>query len=88
MESILKDQKQMIHYLHKQAEDHIKTRDILSEMNEELEKEIYDKDQENKMLKKELGLKSEKVKLYEEESQTFKIRKIIQKNSSTLFKWN
>ena len=43
MENIVKDQKQMIQYLHKQAEDHIKTREMLIQTNEELEKEIDDK---------------------------------------------
>ena len=60
MEAVLKDQKQMINYLHKQAEDHVKTRNMLIEMNEELEKEINDKDEEIKRLKKEL--KEEKYK--------------------------
>jgi chromosome segregation ATPase len=60
MEAVLKDQKQMINYLHKQAEDHVKTRNMLIEMNEELEKDINDKDEEIKRLKKEL--KEEKSK--------------------------
>ena len=67
MENIVKDQKQMINYLHKQAEDHVKNKEMLTEMNEELEKEISDKDQENGRIKKELKLKSEKLKVYEEE---------------------
>ena len=67
MENIIKDQKQMIQYLHKQAADHAKTREMITEMNEELEKDLYDKNQENKQLKKELGLKSEKLAAYEKE---------------------
>ena len=51
----------MIHYLHKKAEDHVKTREMLTQMNEELEKEINDKNQENKRIKKEFEFKSEKV---------------------------
>ena len=54
MEIIIKDQKQMIQYLHKQAEDHVKTRNMLIEMNEELEREINDKDEEIVKLKKKL----------------------------------
>ena len=54
MEAVFKDQKQMINYLHKQAEDHVKTRNMLIEMNEELEQEFNDKDEEIKRLKKEL----------------------------------
>ena len=61
MENIVKDQKQMILYLHKQAKDHVKTREILTQINEELEKEIGDKNKENTRIKKELELKSEKV---------------------------
>ena len=75
MESIIQDQKQMIKYLHKQAQDHVKTREMLTEMNEELEKDIYDKDQENEQLKKELGLKNEKVEAYEEEFRNVKNEK-------------
>ena len=59
MEHIIKDQKQMIQYLHKQAEDHVKTREMLKETNEELEQEIEYKIQENKIIKKELALKED-----------------------------
>ena len=44
MENIIKDQKQMINYLHKQAEEHVKTREMLIQMNEEFEKKINEKD--------------------------------------------
>ena len=54
MDAVIKDQKQMINYLHKQAEDHVKTRNMFIEMNEELEKEINGKDEEIMKLKKEL----------------------------------
>ena len=54
MEAFIKDQKQMIHYLHKQAEDHVKTRNVLIQINEELEKEINVKDEEIMRLTKEL----------------------------------
>ena len=54
MDAVIKDQKQMINYLHKQAEDHVKTRNMLIEMNEELEKEIHGKNEEIMKLKKEL----------------------------------
>ena len=37
MEKIIKVQKQMLTYLHKQAEEHVKTREMLIQMNEELE---------------------------------------------------
>ena len=56
MELVIKDQKQMISYLHKQAEDHVKTRNMLIEMNEELEKEINTKDEEITRVKKELSV--------------------------------
>ena len=49
----------MIQYLHKQAEDHAKTREMLTQVNEELEREIIEKSEENKLLKKELELKSD-----------------------------
>ena len=54
MDAVIKDQKQMINYLHKQAEDHVKTRNMLIEMNEELEKEINSKDAEILKLKRDL----------------------------------
>ena len=41
MEAILKDQKQMINYLHKQAEDHVKTRNMLIEMKHVLFCMVY-----------------------------------------------
>ena len=59
MEFILKDQKQMINYLHKQAEDHVKTRKMLTQINEDLEKEMDDKIEENRIIKKELELNCE-----------------------------
>ena len=71
MELIINDQKQMINYLHKQAEDHVKTRNILIEMNEELEKEINQKDEEIMRLKRQqketkLNESNEVCKLLEE----------------------
>ena len=54
MEAFIKDQKQIIHYLHKQAGDHVKTRNVLIQINEELEKEINVKDEEIMRLTKEL----------------------------------
>ena len=61
MENIVKEQKEMIHYLHKQAADHVKTREMLIQTNEQLEKEINDMNQENKSMKKELETKSEQA---------------------------
>ena len=43
MDVIIKDQKDMINYLHKQAEQNVKTREMLIEMNQELENEITEK---------------------------------------------
>jgi hypothetical protein len=40
----------MIHYLHKQAADQVKTREMLIQMKGDLEKEINDKDEENKRI--------------------------------------
>ena len=57
MDEIIKDQKQMINYLHKQAEDHVKLRDTLIEMNEQLEKELIEKDENIMKLKKKLNEK-------------------------------
>ena len=57
MENIIQDQKQMINYLHKQAAEHVKTREMLIQMNEELEKEIIDKDEVMIKVKKELETK-------------------------------
>ena len=61
----------MLNYLHKQAEDHVKTRNILIEMNEELEKEINQKDEEIMRLKRQqketkLNESNEVCKLLEE----------------------
>ena len=71
MESIIQDQKQMIKYLHKQAEEHVKTREMLIQSNEELEKEIDHKIEETKILKKELELKGEK------EEENIKLKKSL-----------
>lgn len=68
MEAIIKDQKQMINYLHKQAEDHRKARNMLIEMNEELEKEINGKDEEIARLKKE-----KKKENFKESSDVYKL---------------
>ena len=73
MEAVLKDQKQMINYLHKQAEDHVKTRNMLIEMNEELEKEINDKDEEIMRLKKE-----QKETKFKESNDVFKLLEEIE----------
>ena len=68
MEAIIKDQKQMIHYLHTQAADHVKTRTMLIEMNEELEKEIIEKDEIIFKVKKELENKERRLNVYEEDT--------------------
>ena len=73
MELVIKDQKQMISYLHKQAEDHVKTRNMLIEMNEELEKEINDKDEEIMRLKKE-----QKETKFKESNDVFKLLEEIE----------
>ena len=67
MEAIIKDQKQMIHYLHTQAADHVKTRTMLIEMNEELEKEIIEKDEIIFKVKNELETKERRLNVYEED---------------------
>jgi hypothetical protein len=68
MEEIIKDQKQMLKYLHKQAEEHVKTREMLIQMNEELEKEIIQKDDEIIKLKKELENKDKRLNGFEEDA--------------------
>ena len=68
MEEIIKDQKQMLKYLHKQAEEHVKTREMLIQMNEELEKEIVQKDDEIMKLKKELETKDNRWDVFEEDT--------------------
>ena len=73
MEAVLKDQKQMIQYLHKQAEDHAKTRKMLMEINEDLEKEINEKDTEIMKLKKEL-----KSKLKDTESKSSDVDSLLE----------
>ena len=67
MENIVKDQKQMIDYLHKQAEEHVKTRDMLILMNEELENEINEKDEVIVKIKKDLETKDKRLNVFEEE---------------------
>ena len=79
MEYIVKDQKQMIEYLHKQAEEHVKTRDMLILMNEELEKEINEKDKVIVKIQKDLETKEQRLNVFEEEfeiefDETIKIR--------------
>ena len=79
MEKILKDQKQMLDYLHKQAEEHVKTREMLIQMNEELEKEINKQDKVIIKVKKELDAKEKRLHVFEEEfeiefDETIKIR--------------
>ena len=61
------EQKQMLKYLQKRAQDHMKEKICLVEMNEELEKVIIDKDKEILEIKKELKAKDERVKVFEEE---------------------
>ena len=68
MDNIIKDQKQMIQYLHKQAEDHVKTRNMLIEMNEELEKEMNQKDDDINKLKKELKAKDKRLNAFKEDT--------------------
>ena len=68
MDNIIKDQKQMIQYLHKQAEDHVKTRNMLIEMNEELEKEMNQKDDNINKLKTELKAKDKRLNAFKEDT--------------------
>jgi hypothetical protein len=63
MDKIINDQKHMLKYLHKQAEDCVKTREMVIHMNEEFEKEITQKDDDITKLKKELVTK-EKNSMY------------------------
>ena len=79
MEKILKDQKQMLDYLHKQAEEHVKTREMLIQLNEELEKEINKQDKVIIKVKKKLDAKEKRLHVFEEEfeiefDETIKIR--------------
>ena len=79
MEKILKDQKQMLDYLRKQADEHVKTREMLIQMNEELEKEINKQDKVIIKVKKELDAKEKRLHVFEEEfeiefDETIKIR--------------
>ena len=63
MDEIIKDQKQMLNYLHKQAEEHVKTREMLIEMNEELEKEMIQKDEMLIKVKKENTILKNKLEV-------------------------
>jgi hypothetical protein len=67
MENIIKDQKQMLSYLHKQAEEHVKTREMLIQMNEELEKEINEKNKVIVNIKRDLESKEKRLDVFEEE---------------------
>ena len=61
------EQKQMLKYLQKRAQDHMKEKICLIEMNEELEKVIIDKNKEIKETRKELDTATGKIRIIEEE---------------------
>ena len=79
MDRIIKDQKQMLDYMHKQAEEHVKTREMLIQMNEELEKEMNEMDKVIFKIKRDLESKEQRLNIFEEEfeiefDETIKIR--------------